>query len=926
MTTIVEGWLLKDGNTLIGSWKNRYCSLTYDDGAFSLDYFEDEHKIQKKGTFNIDRDSGFRRLPDIHGQRYCFSVNIASGRETVAATRRGSMIGGARKAGETVTFSAPSSESFEIWEASFRDARAPVVSNPGAAVKSYAKPEMMVIGSSGSVGQATVKALANYAEDVSIKAGVRDVSSVKNAPLTLEGVKLVSADLNRPDLLPQELAGVQVAFIVTPGHVDRTNLTVTGIKACAGAGVGHIVVLSVCSVVKTETTFAKQFIPIEEAVAEAGVPYTIVRLPMFMDNILGQLENVAVKGEFYTPLEQGKTMNHVVVDDIGAAVAKIMTSAAHYQYKTLTLSASSLTTNEEMASAFSKVSQRACKHVTVNYKDAKESMLHGGMPEWQANGVIELYKLANSGDPCMTTVTSDLPTVLGRGSTGPMKIAAEALERLGELKRAHEEKLANLAASERAEKELALMEAAAKALEAAKSMVINGGLVLKKMGNESGYKDRFVWIDDDDKKVCWSKSETKEAQFKFIQLAPEVKVTEPVFSAAKPAAMFGVAETDGYTFSVVDKDPASPSLDLKIAGPREHAEAWIKELNIMCGRSVKTSKTVIPDSMRGVVYDFAKKSFQFKSGIPTPVPVVGEALISVKYASINPVESKVDLWSGLVEPMNQANFVMGVDVAGTIEQIFEDGSPFSVGDRVVCHPWLPNGKGSYANYCICSTSHLVKIPDEVSFEAAATTPVAGWTAYKAVMKKMRVQAGQGIFITGGNGGLGGFCIQLAKLAGCYPIITTCSEANHERVTSLGATHWIDYKIGNAKIVDQIGAITNGKGVTYIVDGIGSASAKALSQCLTFDGEICCVAGVMPRTLDEAYFKGITVHDVALAPPAYLSREGPPKWRELGNAMMKLLAEKKLDPMVGRRITLAEAAQELNKPKPGNGKLVVIVSG
>jgi len=585
---LLEGWLVKDGN-MLGSWKNRYCVLTFEENAFTLEYFVSDDKAAKKGTFVIARTSGFAPSADSGDIKNCFSIEVAAA---------GS---GSRKAGTKVIFSAPSAEAFALWEKAFKDGKAPVGIMPGVG-KSFGKPELMVIGSSGYVGVATVNSLAAYATEYNIKAGVRDVSSAKNSSLVGGGVKLVNADMSKPRTLVPALSGVKVAFVVVPGHSDRTALGIAGIKACKDAGIGHIVVLSVCSVVRPGTIFGDQFIPIEEYTKSCGLPYTIVRLPMFMENVLGQMQSIATGQAFYSPIEGDGVQNCVSVGDVGEAVAKIMAFPAEYVNKTLTLAGTPVSEGD-FAKAFTDVLDGPVNHVCVSYMDTKASMMGMGMPEWQVDGVNELYKLVNEKEPCLTAAISDLPAILKRELATPASLAAyvapglkaikaafdyeakvadeEATEKMAAMKLAAAEAQGAIDAAESAAKAKAQSEAIAKHVQQTRLMINNGGLVLKKMGTEASYKSRFVWIDDDEKKLCWSKTETKDAQFKSLDLVPTLLVSDPVFSCAKAGGMMSAAEPDGFTFSVTETGKAS--LDLKIEGTVEDANAWINSLKAECG-------------------------------------------------------------------------------------------------------------------------------------------------------------------------------------------------------------------------------------------------------------------------------------------------------------------------------------------------------
>ncbi|KAJ1424395.1 hypothetical protein B484DRAFT_398305, partial [Ochromonadaceae sp. CCMP2298] len=257
---------------MMGSWKNRYCTLTFQNNEFEFEYYVSDDKKDKKGVFTIARASGFKKAPNSGEIKNCFSIEVAESGGT------------GRKAGAKVVFSAPSVEAFVLWDKAFAEAKAPVGVMPGVG-RSFGKPELMVLGASGYIGVATVKSLCLLG-DYNIKAGVRDVSSAKNISLVMGGAQLVQADLSKPKTLLPALRGVKVVFVVVPGHLERTALSIAGIKACKEAGVEHIVVLSICSADKAGTLFADQFSPIEAATKTCGLPYTIVRLPMFMENVL----------------------------------------------------------------------------------------------------------------------------------------------------------------------------------------------------------------------------------------------------------------------------------------------------------------------------------------------------------------------------------------------------------------------------------------------------------------------------------------------------------------------------------------------------------------------------------------------------------------------------------------------------------------
>jgi hypothetical protein len=102
------------------------------------------------------------------------------------------------------------------------------------------------------------------------------------------------------------------------------------------------------------------------------------------------------------------------------------------------------------------------------------------------------------------------------------------------------------------------------------------------MGTEAAFKPRFVWVDEKEKKLCWSKGTSKEAAFKSVELNSAVQITKPEFNAAKAATMFAAAEADGFVVTVTA--PGQPSVDLKIEGGVQDANAWHIAMQTLCNK------------------------------------------------------------------------------------------------------------------------------------------------------------------------------------------------------------------------------------------------------------------------------------------------------------------------------------------------------
>lgn len=517
MSVLFEGWLTKDGGAL-GSSKKRYCVLTVaaHGKTFMFDYYTDADKIEKKGTFLLARDCKFTKV----GQT-SFSIEVSSS--------------GSRKSGSSVEFGAPTAEAFSLWEKAFVYAENPL--KPSLSQTN----DLMVIGASGYVGVATIKSLAKYKKDFTIFAGVRNLDSPKNAPLAIPGVTLVKADMNLPHTMVPAFTGVDCVFIVTPGDKERTGLSIAALKACKDAGVPHVIVLSFTSVSVPGTVFADQGIQIEDYVKNSGLNHTIVRLPLFMENVLGQLESIACKGEFYSPIPSNILYNAASVGDIGECIAKIMINAKQYAGMTLNLTGA-LCSEGHYAEAFSDALGLPVKHVQVPHKVTKEYALNLGMPDWQVDGWLELYKLIENKDPSQTSDMTDMTIILGRELTLPSGIAASVAKPLKDIREAFvkaeaEKKEAEKVAKEEAEKKKKADEEAKKIAKKAAydafmkstSVSITGGSFQnKKLGTESSYKKRFIWVDYVTKTFYWSKTEGKEGASKSRELSGNSTTVEVI--------------------------------------------------------------------------------------------------------------------------------------------------------------------------------------------------------------------------------------------------------------------------------------------------------------------------------------------------------------------------------------------------------------
>lgn len=219
--------------------------------------------------------------------------------------------------------------------------------------------------------------------------------------------------------------------------------------------------------------------------------------------------------------------------------------------------------------------------------------------------------------------------------------------------------------------------------------------------------------------------------------------------------------------------------------------------------------------------------------IPIPSFSTDEVLIRIEAIGINPV----DIFTRQYSYFGTFPEVLGLDYAGIIDKTGDSVYGFKPGDRVAGIRPSPKDSGAYAEYTVAKTSQLALIPESVSFETAASLPVAALTAYQVLYHDIDLKAGQRILIHAGAGGVGVFAIQLAKLKGAY-VYATASKANFDYLKNLGADEVIDYNTKDFSSAD---------GVDAVLDPIGGETRKASFPLIKTGG---ILVSVLPYPIES----------------------------------------------------------------------------
>ncbi len=217
--------------------------------------------------------------------------------------------------------------------------------------------------------------------------------------------------------------------------------------------------------------------------------------------------------------------------------------------------------------------------------------------------------------------------------------------------------------------------------------------------------------------------------------------------------------------------------------------------------------------------------------VETPSPGPDEVLIRVQAASINFPD--LLLCQGKYQLKLEPPFTPGMDLSGTIESCGKDVVGFAVGDAVCGGARF----GGFADYAVAKADGLQHKPDNFSFAEAASYSAAYLTAYVALVRRGRLQAGETLLVHGASGGVGMAAVDVGKLLGATVIATGGSDEKLAAVKAYGADHVINTADG---FRERVKALTDGRGADVIYDPVGGDIFDESVRCIAFDGRLLVI--------------------------------------------------------------------------------------
>lgn len=341
-------------------------------------------------------------------------------------------------------------------------------------------------------------------------------------------------------------------------------------------------------------------------------------------------------------------------------------------------------------------------------------------------------------------------------------------------------------------------------------------------------------------------------------------------------------------------------------------------------------------TMRAAVFsEFGGPEVVEVADVDIPEPGPGEVRVKVEATAMN----HLDLWvrHGLLMETPMPH-IGGSDIVGVVDAVGPGAESTPEGVRVVVDPSLDyhwydgagRGKsfrdgpfriigehtqGGMAEYAVVPAANLLEVPDGVSSETAAAAGLVFVTAWRALVTRAGLRAGEDVLVTGGSGGVGTAAVQVAKLAGARVFAVTSGPENVERVEKLGADVVYDRLAGDFS--RRVWSDTGKRGVDVVFDTVGEAIWPSCLRALAVQGRLVTSGATTGASGDTeirlVFWKQLSILGSTMGSPAEFRK------------VMRLVFDGRLAPVIHEAMPLAEAARAHTLLEQGDvfGKLVLV---
>jgi NADPH2:quinone reductase len=309
--------------------------------------------------------------------------------------------------------------------------------------------------------------------------------------------------------------------------------------------------------------------------------------------------------------------------------------------------------------------------------------------------------------------------------------------------------------------------------------------------------------------------------------------------------------------------------------------------------------------------------------LPKPQPQGSQVLVRVGAVAVNPIDTYIR--AGAIQFELPKPFIVGCDLAGTVEAVGPAAAKFRVGDRVWgSNQGLLGRQGTFAEYAAVDECWLYPTPDGVSDETAAASALVGITAHLGVVRDAKLKSGETLFVNGGTGGVGSTVVQMAKALGAR-VVTTCgTDEKCAKARALGADLAINYKTEN--VAERVKDFAP-QGVNVFWETLREPNFDAAVAMMAERGRMIIMAGREARPVFPVgpfYVKGCSLYGFVMF------KATPEEQAACAKDIGAWLASGKLKPCIHRVMPLAQTAEAhrlqeestVNKSGATAGKLVL----
>lgn len=321
-----------------------------------------------------------------------------------------------------------------------------------------------------------------------------------------------------------------------------------------------------------------------------------------------------------------------------------------------------------------------------------------------------------------------------------------------------------------------------------------------------------------------------------------------------------------------------------------------------------------------------------------PKPQKNEVVIQVYSAALN----HLDIWvrKGRAGQELRKPYILGSDAAGVIVEKGADTHGVNVGDEVILNPGLSCGcceycrrgeqsecasfgiigmtrPGTFAEKVAIPFENVWPKPEHLDFNEAAALALAYQTAWRMLMTRAGLKAGETVLVHGIGGGVALACLQLAKLAGAVVIITSSSDEKIEKAKEIGADHRINYR-STPNVSEAVKNLTDGRGVDIVVDTVGAATWDVDFDVVRKGGRIV-LCGVTSGSICRTNLQNLYWNQLSILGSTMGSNED---FRQ----MLKAVTAARLKPVVDSVHPLENVKEAMAKMERGEqfGKIVLSI--